>query len=168
MNEISRSESYAAAGVDITAGYRAVELMKQHIARTMTDVETSIGGFGGVFPLDLTGIQKPVLVSGTDGVGTKLKIAFGMGKTRHRGRRLRGHVRQRRHLRGRKAPVFPGLHRLRQEPAPAHRGHRLRRGGRLRSVRLRPHRRRNRRNARVLSGRGIRPGGLLRGRGGPG
>ena len=80
MNEISRSESYAAAGVDITAGYRAVELMKQHIARTMTDVETSIGGFGGVFPLDLTGIQKPVLVSGTDGVGTKLKIAFGMGK----------------------------------------------------------------------------------------
>ena len=77
MNEISRSESYAAAGVDITAGYRAVELMKQHIARTMTDVETSIGGFGGVFPLDLTGIQKPVLVSGTDGVGTKLKIAFG-------------------------------------------------------------------------------------------
>ena len=80
MNEISRSESYAAAGVDITAGYRAVELMKQHIARTMTDVETSIGGFGGVFPLDLTGIQKPVLVSGTDGVGTKLKIAFGMDK----------------------------------------------------------------------------------------
>ena len=80
MNEISRSESYAAAGVDITAGYRAVELMKQHIARTMTDVETSIGGFGGVSPLDLTGIQKPVLVSGTDGVGTKLKIAFGMGK----------------------------------------------------------------------------------------
>ena len=80
MNEISRSESYAAAGVDITAGYRAVELMKQHIARTMTDVETSIGGFGGVFPLDLTGIRKPVLVSGTDGVGTKLKIAFGMGK----------------------------------------------------------------------------------------
>ena len=80
MNEFSRSESYAAAGVDITAGYRAVELMKQHIARTMTDVETSIGGFGGVFPLDLTGISKPVLVSGTDGVGTKLKIAFGMGK----------------------------------------------------------------------------------------
>ena len=80
MNEISRSESYAAAGVDITAGYRAVDLKKQHIARTMTDVETSIGGFGGVFPLDLTGIQKPVLVSGTDGVGTKLKIAFGMGK----------------------------------------------------------------------------------------
>ena len=86
MNEISRSESYAAAGVDITAGYRAVELMKQHIARTMTGrCETAIGGFGGVFALDLTGIQKPVLVSGTDGVGTKLKIAFLHGQARHRG-----------------------------------------------------------------------------------
>ena len=75
-NEQSRSASYAAAGVDITAGYRAVELMKKHIARTMTGAETGIGGFGGLFPLDLTGISKPVLVSGTDGVGTKLKIAF--------------------------------------------------------------------------------------------
>ncbi len=72
----SQSASYAAAGVDITAGYRAVELMKAHIGRTMTGVETGIGGFGGLFPLDLTGISKPVLVSGTDGVGTKLKIAF--------------------------------------------------------------------------------------------
>ena len=75
-NEQSRSASYAAAGVDITAGYRAVELMKKHIARTMTGAETGIGDFGGLFPLDLTGISKPVLVSGTDGVGTKLKIAF--------------------------------------------------------------------------------------------
>ena len=75
-NEQSRSASYAAAGVDITAGYRAVELMKKHIARTMTGADTGIGGFGGLFPLDLTGISKPVLVSGTDGVGTKLKIAF--------------------------------------------------------------------------------------------
>ena len=75
-NEQSRSASYAAAGVDITAGYRAVELMKTHIARTMTGADTGIGGFGGLFPLDLTGISKPVLVSGTDGVGTKLKIAF--------------------------------------------------------------------------------------------
>ena len=75
-NEHSRSASYAAAGVDITAGYRAVELMKTHIARTMTGADTGIGGFGGLFPLDLTGIAKPVLVSGTDGVGTKLKIAF--------------------------------------------------------------------------------------------
>ena len=80
MNEISRSESYAKAGVDITAGYRAVELMKKHIARTMTDVDNSIGGFGGLFPLDIAGMEKPVLVSGTDGVGTKLKLAFMLNK----------------------------------------------------------------------------------------
>ena len=73
----SRSESYAAAGVDITAGYRAVELMKAHIAKTATSgVCSDLGGFGGLFELDLTGIKKPVLVSGTDGVGTKLKLAF--------------------------------------------------------------------------------------------
>lgn len=73
----SQSESYKAAGVDITAGYKAVELMKSHIARTMTNgVLAGIGGFGGMFELDLTGIEQPVLVSGTDGVGTKLKLAF--------------------------------------------------------------------------------------------
>ena len=79
----SKSESYAAAGVDITAGYKAVELMKAHIARTVTSgADTDIGGFGGLFELDLEGlnITKPVLVSGTDGVGTKLKIAFLMDK----------------------------------------------------------------------------------------
>ena len=81
MNNISRSESYAAAGVDITAGYKAVELMKAHIARTITaGAMTDIGGFGGLFELDLEGITKPVLCSGTDGVGTKLKIAFLMDK----------------------------------------------------------------------------------------
>ena len=81
MNELSKSEAYAAAGVDITAGYRAVELMKRHIAKTMIPgVCSDIGGFGGLFELDLTGIQKPVLVSGTDGVGTKLKLAFLMDK----------------------------------------------------------------------------------------
>jgi phosphoribosylformylglycinamidine cyclo-ligase len=79
--EKSFSESYAAAGVDITAGYRAVELMKTHIKRTLTaGAMSDIGGFGGLFELDLTGISKPVLVSGTDGVGTKLKIAFIMDK----------------------------------------------------------------------------------------
>ncbi len=73
----SRSESYAAAGVDITAGYRAVELMKAHVAKTMTaGVCSDVGGFGGLFELDVTGMEKPVLVSGTDGVGTKLKLAF--------------------------------------------------------------------------------------------
>ena len=77
----SYSESYKNAGVDITAGYRAVELMKSHIARTQTPgVLSGIGGFGGLFELDLTGIQKPVLVSGTDGVGTKLRLAFLLDK----------------------------------------------------------------------------------------
>ena len=77
----SRSDVYASAGVDITAGYRSVELMKEHIKRTMTKgVVSDVGGFGGLFELDLEGIKKPVLVSGTDGVGTKLKIAFLMDK----------------------------------------------------------------------------------------
>ena len=77
----SRSDAYAAAGVDITAGYRAVELMKKHIASTRTEgVCSDIGGFGGMFELDLTGIKKPILVSGTDGVGTKLRLAFLMDK----------------------------------------------------------------------------------------
>lgn len=77
----SFSESYKEAGVDITAGYKAVELMKAHIAKTMTSgVMSGIGGFGGLFELDVTGMKQPVLVSGTDGVGTKLKMAFLMDK----------------------------------------------------------------------------------------
>lgn len=80
-NEKSFSESYKQAGVDITAGYKAVELMKKHIARTMINGKPSdIGGFGGLFELDLTGYKNPVLVSGTDGVGTKLKLAFLLNK----------------------------------------------------------------------------------------
>lgn len=77
----SFSKSYKDAGVDIQAGYKAVELMKSHIAKTMIFGNTSdIGGFGGLFELDLSEIKNPVLVSGTDGVGTKLKIAFLMNK----------------------------------------------------------------------------------------
>ena len=77
----SRSEAYAAAGVDITAGYKSVELMKKHIRKTeIPGVCSDVGGFGGLFELDLTGMEKPVLVSGTDGVGTKLKLAFLMDK----------------------------------------------------------------------------------------
>lgn len=77
----SFSESYKAAGVDITAGYKAVDLMKEHIAKTKTSgVISGIGGFGGLFGLDLSCIKNPVLVSGTDGVGTKLKMAFLMDK----------------------------------------------------------------------------------------
>ena len=80
MNE-SRSEAYAAAGVDITAGYKAVELMKKHIRRTETPgVCSDVGGFGGLFEPDMLGMEQPVLVSGTDGVGTKLKIAFLTGR----------------------------------------------------------------------------------------
>ena len=81
MNNKSKSDSYAAAGVDITAGYKAVELMKKHIARTMIGGKSAdIGGFGGLFELDVTDMPNPVLVSGTDGVGTKLKMAFLMDK----------------------------------------------------------------------------------------
>ena len=77
----SHSASYAAAGVDIEAGYKAVELMKTHIARTLTSgVCSDVGGFGGLFELDVKGMERPVLVSGTDGVGTKLKLAFLMDK----------------------------------------------------------------------------------------
>lgn len=77
----SFSESYKNAGVDVTAGYKAVELMKEHVKRTATaGVLSGIGGFGGLYEPDLTGIKKPVFVSGTDGVGTKLKIAFLMDK----------------------------------------------------------------------------------------
>ena len=73
----SQSESYKEAGVDITSGYRAVELMKEHVSKTMVFGNTSpVGGFGGLLQPDLTGMEKPVLVSGTDGVGTKLKLAF--------------------------------------------------------------------------------------------
>ncbi len=81
MHNNSKSDSYAAAGVDITAGYNAVKLMKKHVERTMNDgVMTDIGGFGGLFLPNLTGMKEPVLVSGTDGVGTKLKLAFLMDK----------------------------------------------------------------------------------------
>ncbi|MBR3107795.1 MAG: phosphoribosylformylglycinamidine cyclo-ligase [Clostridia bacterium] len=77
----SYSESYKASGVDITAGYKAVELMKTHIARTLTaGALGGVGGFGGLFELDVKGMEQPVLVSGTDGVGTKLKLVFELDK----------------------------------------------------------------------------------------
>ena len=77
----SKSESYAAAGVDITAGYKAVELMKKHIARTKNEgCLDDVGGFGGCFGLSMAGMEEPVLVSGTDGCGTKVKLAILMDK----------------------------------------------------------------------------------------
>lgn len=77
----SHSDSYRNAGVDITAGYQAVERMGRHVQRTsIPGVLSGLGGFGGLFQPDLTGMEQPVLVSGTDGVGTKLRLAFLMGK----------------------------------------------------------------------------------------
>ncbi|MGN0702615.1 MAG: phosphoribosylformylglycinamidine cyclo-ligase [Lentihominibacter sp.] len=73
----SKSDAYAASGVDITAGYKAVQLMKEHVSRTNTSgVMSDVGGFGGLFAPDMKEVEEPVLVSGTDGVGTKLKLAF--------------------------------------------------------------------------------------------
>lgn len=81
MVENSFSESYKNAGVDVTAGYKSVELIKEHVNKTnRTEVLSSIGGFGGLFAPNLKGMKEPVLVSGTDGVGTKLKLAFLMEK----------------------------------------------------------------------------------------
>ena len=81
MHNESRSESYAAAGVDITAGYKAVELMKKHIGRTKNEgCLDDVGGFGGCFGLNVAGMEEPVLVSGTDGCGTKVKLAILMDK----------------------------------------------------------------------------------------
>ena len=81
MHNNSKSESYAAAGVDITAGYRAVELMKAHIARTKHEgCLDDVGGFGGCFGLPIAGMEEPVLVSGSDGCGTKVKMAILMDK----------------------------------------------------------------------------------------
>ena len=81
MHSQSKSEAYASAGVDITAGYKAVELMKKHIARTKNEgCLDDVGGFGGCFGLSLGGIEEPVLVSGTDGCGTKVKMAILMDK----------------------------------------------------------------------------------------
>ena len=77
----SKSDAYAASGVDITAGYKSVQLMKEHVAKTMTaGVMSDVGGFGGLFAPDVKGMEEPVLVSGTDGVGTKLKLAFTLDK----------------------------------------------------------------------------------------
>ncbi len=81
MNANSKSEAYAAAGVDITAGYKAVELMKKHIARTRNEgCLDDVGGFGGCYGLPVAGMEEPVLVSGTDGCGTKVKLAILMDK----------------------------------------------------------------------------------------
>ena len=164
MNEISRSDSYAAAGVDITAGYRAVELMKQHIARTMTQgvLARTSAASASLFELDLDGhYRSPMLVSGTDGVGTKLKIAFLMDKHDTVGIDCVAMCVNDIICCGAKPLFFLDYIACGKNVPEKHRGHRLRRGGGLRSVGLRAHRRRNGGNARLLSRRRIRSGGLL-------
>ena len=137
--EKSYSESYAAAGVDITAGYRSVELMKQYVARTMNEhCIGGLGGFGGLFELDCTGYKHPVLISGTDGVGTKLKVAMIMDKHDTIGIDCVAMCVNDVICAGAKPLVFPGLHRLRPQRAGKDRQHRQGRGrglcaGRLRS-----------------------------------
>ena len=129
----SYSDSYKAAGVDVTAGYESVELMKEHVKRTVIPgVVSGIGGFGGLFAPDLSGMEEPVLVSGTDGVGTKLKIAMLLDKQQSSA--ACGHVRQRRGVLRRPALVLPGLHRLREELPREDCPNRGRRGRRLRPV----------------------------------
>ena len=84
----SYSDSYKAAGVDVTAGYKSVELMKEHVKRTsIPGVVSGIGGFGGLFQPDMTGMKEPVLVSGTDGVGTKLVAPMPFESTEDRKKR---------------------------------------------------------------------------------
>ena len=103
----SHSESYAAAGVDVTAGYEAVQRIKPMVESTyIPGVLGTLGGFGGMFAPDLSGMKKPVLVSGTDGVGTKLRLAMLLDKH---------------DTIGIDSPLLPGLHRLRQERPGAHR-----------------------------------------------
>lgn len=153
MNMQSRSDSYAAAGVDITAGYRAVELMKTHIAKTMTAGALSdIGGFGGLFELDLTGISRPVLVSGTDGVGTKLKLAFLMDKHDTVGIDCVAMCVNDIICVGAKPLFFLDYIACGKEYPGEDCGHCLRRGRGMRAVRGISHRRGNRRDAGLLSG----------------
>ena len=147
----SESASYKAAGVDITAGYRAVELMKKHVARTVTPgVIGGLGGFGGLFRPDLAGMKSPVLVSGTDGVGTKLKIAFLMDKHDTVGIDCVAMCVNDVVCSGAAPLFFLDYIACGKNVTRAHRRHRQGRERGLRAGRLRAGGRRNRRNARLL------------------
>ena len=140
--EKSHSAAYAAAGVDITAGYKGVKLMSADVKRThIPGVVSDIGGFGGLFAPDLTGITEPVLVSGTDGVGTKLRLAELLNKHDTIGIDCVAMCVNDVICCGAKPPVFPGLHCHRQERAGKGGVYRLRRGRGLCAGGLRPHRR---------------------------
>ena len=101
-------KAYENAGVSVEAGYEVVKRIKSHVARTnRPGVVGGIGGFGGLFDLASLGYKEPVLISGTDGVGTKLMVAKLGQQARHHRHRLRGHVRQRHRRPGRRAVVLP-------------------------------------------------------------
>ena len=140
--ETSHSAAYAAAGVDITAGYKGVKLMSADVKRThIPGVVSDIGGFGGLFAPDLTGMTEPVLVSGTDGVGTKLRLAELLNKHDTIGIDCVAMCVNDVICCGAKPLFFPGLHCHRQERAGKGGSHRLRRGRGLCPGRLRSHRR---------------------------
>ena len=155
----SQSASYAAAGVDITAGYKAVELMKTHIARTRNlGCLDDVGGFGGCFGLNVAGMEEPVLVSGTDGCGTKVKLAILMDKHDTIGIDAVAMCVNDIICVGAKPLFF-----LDYIACGKNRPDRGRRGGGLRPVRRGAHRRRDRRASRPDARGGLRPGGLRRG-----
>mgnify|MGYP000744939852 CR=1 FL=1 len=147
----SHSESYAAAGVDVTAGYEAVNRIKPLVESTyIPGVMGSLGGFGGLFAPNVAGMKKPVLVSGTDGVGTKLKIAFLMDKHDTVGIDCVAMCVNDIICSG-ASPLFSWTTWLwESNVAQPLAGHRLRRHRGLPPGRLRPHRRRDRRDARLL------------------
>ena len=152
----SFSESYKSAGVDVTAGYKAVELMKSHVRRTrIPGVMSDIGGFGGLFELDTKAMVKPTLVSGTDGVGTKLKIAFLMDKHDTVGIDCVAMCANDVACAGAKPLFFFGLYRGGEERSRAGGGHCFRYSGGLRAGWMRPHWRGDCRNAGLLSRFGI-------------
>ena len=158
----SYSESYKDSGVDITAGYKAVELMKKHIARTTNaGCLSGIGGFGGLFEPDLTGITKPVFVSGTDGVGTKLKIAFLTGVHNTVGIDCVAMCVNDIVCSGAKPLVFLDYIADGQKRAREDRVHRRGRGRGLRAGGLCARRRRNGGDARLLPGGRVRSGRLF-------
>ncbi len=143
------AKAYKQAGVDIEAGYQAVALMKEHVQKTMRpEVLGGIGGFGGLFDLSALGYRQPVLISGTDGVGTKLKLAFLLDRHDTIGIDCVAMCVNDIIVQGAEPLVFPRLYRLRQGGAGENRRHRQRGGRRLRRSRLRLDRRGDRGNAR--------------------
>lgn len=155
---------YKKAGVDIEAGYKSVELMKEHVKRTMREeVLGGLGGFSGAFSLKkIKEMEDPVLLSGTDGCGTKVKLAMIMDKHDTIGIDARCHVCERYCLCRRRTIILPGLHCLREKLSGKNRTDRKRCGRRMRTVRCSPDRRRDSRTSGSDAGRGIRPGRICR------